>query len=151
MLDVKREISSFGLFAPNLPATAAGAMVEYIKAETDPDACYPLNGVTVHFKTCGVQFLFAEPYDAEDEDDDEDDDDEDIYTPARICVHIRGLIPNRRSSGTYVELCSNLCAHYRWDEATGDGLIRLIQRIKPIIANIEKRGFCSCPDWPPMR
>ena len=145
-LDIKREIGSFGMFAPNLPATAAGAMVEFIKSETGRRNGSSENGVTVHFEKCGVQFMHSEPYDAEDSDDSEDES-----YPARMCAYIHGLETYVNSRGTHDEQehkrCSRVCPYYRFEDATADGLIRLIHRIKPMIVDIEKRGFCKCSEW----
>ena len=134
-LGVKREIGSFGMFAPDLPVSAAAAMIEHIKAETDhtDDTNYGLDGVSVKFAKCGIRFIYIAEY--EDEDD-VDEDSQHEY----LSVTIRAIETRR---GGHVAL-AKLYSLFATDDCTVDGLIRLIHKFKPEIRDIEERGFCSC-------
>ena len=138
-LDVKRDIESFGMFAPDLPVSAAAAMIEYIEAETDDtNYLYFDDGVSVTFTKCGIRFIYIA------EHVDEDDDDDDSH-PERLSVTIRAIETRRGGHGRcgHVALAKfySLAAT---DDCTVGGLIRLIHKFEPEIKDIEERRFCSC-------
>ena len=120
--DVEGEINSFAMFAPDLPVTAAKAMREHIKAETE-DEGFP-TGVMIMFDKCGVVFQY-------------EDNDEDGEIDPRIKVLVCPVM-NKHISFP--------CSVYFHDEYTDDGLVRLIHKCKPLIKDLEARGFCACED-----
>ena len=120
--DVEGEINSFAMFAPDLPVTAAKAMREHIKAETDGEDGDPHTGVMITFDKCGVVFQY-------------EDNDEDGEIDPRIQVLVCP-VTNKHISFP--------CSVYFHDEYTDDGLVRLINKCKPLIKDVEARGFCAC-------
>ena len=120
--DVEGEINSFAMFAPDLPVTAAKAMREHIKAETEDDR-FP-TGVMITFDKCGVVFQY-------------EDHDESGEIDPRIQVLFCPVM-NKNISFP--------CSVYFHDEYTDDGLVRLINKCKPLIKDVEARGFCACGD-----
>ena len=126
--DMESAINSFNMFAPDLPITAAIAMREYIKAETEDDE-QPHTGVMVTFDKCGVVFVY-------------EDQDEDGEIDPRIKVLICPLSEHKKVKFP--------CSTRFHDEYTDDGLIRLINKCKPLIEHIEAHGFCACgeDEWP---
>jgi hypothetical protein len=127
--DIQREIEGFGMFAPNLPTSAATVMREHIKAMTKEDGVGDgdpeTTGLTVRFEKCGINFKYLY---------DDDDDDE------RTAIYYVVISPVHPKMGAL----DHPGCFYSCDEYTDEGLVLLIHKTKLILKDIEERGFCPC-------
>ena len=104
-------------------------MRKYIILNTDLEDHPVLTGAVVTFGKCGVAFHCTIP---------EPDFGGNVPDSEVIHAYICALPPHKQ--------LRKISVRYT-DDNTDEGLIRLIQKIKPIICDIEQRGFCEgCGD-----
>ena len=74
-LDVKREITSFNMFAPNLPVSVAGEMMKFIEDKTYKDGDgNDWGGVIMRLSKCVVWLQAVRDY-----------YDDDLYEKKKLC------------------------------------------------------------------
>ena len=117
-VEVAAEVTSFNMFADNVPVAAASGMIDEIKKRSDNKFDIGVSGINVMMRKFGINIFY---------------DSRDKVIWATIAA---------RENQFRLKEWPRICQFS--EPPTVDGFVRIVHKAKPILQDLELRGSCEC-------